>query len=85
MYKYMNDHQDHRPRLLSLRPFGRPRERGRVVLRADRSSPHGGLGRSHRQRSDILRGLATLAPLSRKESQVFLQVVAENRASERCD
>lgn len=32
---------------------------------------------------DILRGLETIAPLSEQDSEVFLQVVAENRASER--
>lgn len=32
--------------------------------------------------SDILRGLATLAPLSDSDSEVFMEVVAENRASE---
>jgi predicted CopG family antitoxin len=35
--------------------------------------------------SDILRGLATVAPLSEKDSEVFLGVVAENRASEGWD
>lgn len=32
--------------------------------------------------SDILRGLATVPPLSYEESEAFLDVVAENRASE---
>ena len=32
--------------------------------------------------SDILSGLATIAPLSPADAEVFLQVVAENRASE---
>lgn len=34
---------------------------------------------------DILRGLATVAPLSQEDSKVFLDVVAENRASEQWD
>lgn len=33
--------------------------------------------------SDILRALAAVAPLSQEDSEVFLEVVAENRASER--
>ena len=32
--------------------------------------------------SDILRGLGDVAPLAEKDSEVFLEVVAENRASE---
>ena len=32
--------------------------------------------------SDILRGLSALAPLSDEEADAFLDVVAENRASE---
>ena len=31
---------------------------------------------------EILRGLATFAPLSKEDSDVFLQVIAGNRASE---
>jgi predicted CopG family antitoxin len=32
--------------------------------------------------SDILRGLATIAPLSAADAEVFMEVVAEDRASE---
>ena len=35
--------------------------------------------------SDILRGLAAVAPLSQDDAEAFLGVVAENRASERWD
>jgi predicted CopG family antitoxin len=35
--------------------------------------------------SDILQGLATVAPLAYEDSQVFLRIVAENRADERWD
>lgn len=35
--------------------------------------------------SDILRGLATVASLSRQDAESFLEVVAENRTSERWD
>ncbi|HET6342620.1 MAG TPA: antitoxin VapB family protein [Gemmatimonadota bacterium] len=35
--------------------------------------------------SDILRALATIAPLSQEDSRVFLEIVAESRASERWD
>ncbi len=34
---------------------------------------------------DILRGLTSMAPLSEKDSVVFLDVIAENRADEKWD